>query len=61
MEELLKLQQEFAAVQKQDTTGRLSERNCVEIVLKLGQLGKIDVSSLHPLCAWSYCAAHYYD
>lgn len=41
--ELQQLQQELAAVQQADVVQRLSEANVVELVLKLRQLGKIDV------------------
>ena len=43
MEEILALQQQLAAVQKQDTKQRLGDRNIVELVLKLKQLGRLEL------------------
>lgn len=43
MEEILALKRELAAVQEEDTTHRLSERNCVEIIMKLVKLGLLDI------------------
>ena len=43
MEEILALQAQLAAVQKQGTKQRLAERNVVELVLKLKLMGKIEL------------------
>ena len=43
MEEILALQQQLAAVQKQVTKQRLGDRNIVELVLKLKQLGRLEL------------------
>ncbi|TFJ84236.1 hypothetical protein NSK_004227 [Nannochloropsis salina CCMP1776] len=43
MDEILALQRELVAVQAEDTSHCLSERNCVEIVVKLCKLGRLDV------------------
>ncbi len=43
MDEILALQRELAAVQEEDTTYRLSERNCMEIIMKLVKLGLLDI------------------
>eukprot|EP01097_Dermamoeba_algensis_P009643 TRINITY_DN6880_c0_g1_i1.p1 TRINITY_DN6880_c0_g1~~TRINITY_DN6880_c0_g1_i1.p1 ORF type:complete len:728 (+),score=218.78 TRINITY_DN6880_c0_g1_i1:52-2235(+) len=43
MDEIRKLQEQFKKLQEQDTSHRLSERNCVEIILKLIALKKIDL------------------
>jgi len=39
----LELQKTLAAVQLEDTTYRLSERNCIEIVMKLKEMGLIEL------------------
>lgn len=43
MDEILALQQELAAVQQSCTTQRLSDRNCVELVMKLQSLRLVDL------------------
>lgn len=43
MEEILALQRELAAVQMQDTSHKLNDRNIVEIVSKLVAMGKLEV------------------
>mmetsp|Transcript_36436 Transcript_36436/g.145564 ORF Transcript_36436/g.145564 Transcript_36436/m.145564 type:complete len:711 (-) Transcript_36436:1373-3505(-) len=43
MDEILELQRQLAAVQLEGTTTRMSETNCVELVSKLLQAGRIDV------------------
>ena len=43
MEEIFALQQQLAAVQKQDTKQRLADRNVVELVLKLQQTDRIEL------------------
>ena len=43
MEEILALQRELAAVQMEDTSHRLNDRNIVEIVNKLVAMGKLEV------------------
>jgi len=42
-QEIRRLQQQFRAVQQQDTTMKLSEHSCVEIMQKLVQLGLIQI------------------
>lgn len=43
MDEILELQQQLAAVQQATTAQKLSERNCVELVMKLQSLKLIDL------------------
>lgn len=43
MDEILALQQQLAAVQQSSTTQRLSDRNCVELVMKLQSLKLVDL------------------
>ena len=43
MEEIWELQRQLAEVQKVDTQHKLSERNCVEIIVKLVSLGALEV------------------
>jgi hypothetical protein len=45
-EELLRLQQELEEVQLEDTQQRLSERNVVQLILKLIDSKKLDVSKM---------------
>ena len=48
-EELALLQQELAQVQEEDAVQRLSERNVVQLVIKLMEQDSIDVSpGLYP-------------
>eukprot|EP01090_Pellita_catalonica_P002812 TRINITY_DN1242_c0_g1_i1.p1 TRINITY_DN1242_c0_g1~~TRINITY_DN1242_c0_g1_i1.p1 ORF type:complete len:728 (+),score=175.51 TRINITY_DN1242_c0_g1_i1:68-2251(+) len=43
MDEIARLQEEFKKVQQQSSVQRLSDRNCVEIILRLIEKGKLDV------------------
>lgn len=43
MEEVKRLQQEFAAAQASGSASKLSERNCIQILMKLQELGKLDL------------------
>eukprot|EP00177_Eucheuma_denticulatum_P006333 GFKZ01011545.1.p1 GENE.GFKZ01011545.1~~GFKZ01011545.1.p1 ORF type:complete len:804 (+),score=141.73 GFKZ01011545.1:221-2632(+) len=43
MDEILELQQQLAAIQQSSTAQRLSERNCIELVMKLQSLQLVDL------------------
>lgn len=43
MDELLLLQKELNDVQNSDTSHKLSERNCVDLVLKLISMKKVNI------------------
>lgn len=43
MDELLLLQKELNDIQNSDTSHKLSERNCVDLVLKLISMKKVNI------------------
>lgn len=53
-DELLELQRQFESAQQAKSSIRLSERNVVELVAKLQELGFIDFDLLHTVSGKEY-------